>query len=112
MRTFGEDLIQSLGEALAHGQGKGPAILHSPPAIYPEELEKEKAEADKNGAGGPLSELAPVPPYSIAFRRTPGDPRGARLAIAVPVAQAVDDRTIRPVIAFAGVDEISELVMQ
>ena len=29
MSTFGEDLIQSLNEALAHRKGKGPAIVHA-----------------------------------------------------------------------------------
>ncbi len=30
MSTFGNDLIQSLGEALAHARGKGHAIVHAP----------------------------------------------------------------------------------
>ena len=30
MSTFGEDLIQSLSEALAHAQGEGPAVVHAP----------------------------------------------------------------------------------
>ena len=30
MSTFGEDLIQSLNEALAHSKGEGPAIVHAP----------------------------------------------------------------------------------
>ena len=30
MSTFGEDLIQSLNEALAHTKGDGPAIVHAP----------------------------------------------------------------------------------
>ena len=30
MSTFGEDLIQSLNEALAHAKGEGPAIVHVP----------------------------------------------------------------------------------
>ena len=30
MSTFGEDLIQSLNEALAHAKGEGPAIVHAP----------------------------------------------------------------------------------
>ena len=30
MSTFGEDLIQSLEEALAHARGEGPAIFHAP----------------------------------------------------------------------------------
>lgn len=29
MSTFGEDLIQSLGEALAHATGKGQAVVHA-----------------------------------------------------------------------------------
>ena len=30
MSTFGEDLIQSLNDALAHTKGEGPAIVHAP----------------------------------------------------------------------------------
>ena len=30
MSTFGDDLIQSLNEALVHAKGKGPAIVHAP----------------------------------------------------------------------------------
>ena len=30
MSTFGDDLIRSLGEALAHAKGHGPAIVHAP----------------------------------------------------------------------------------
>ena len=30
MSTFGEDLIQSLNEAIAHAKGEGPAIVHTP----------------------------------------------------------------------------------
>ncbi len=30
MSAFGEDLIQSLNEALAHAQGEGPAVIHAP----------------------------------------------------------------------------------
>ncbi len=29
MSTFGDDLIQSLNEALAHARGEGPAIVHA-----------------------------------------------------------------------------------
>ncbi|TDX66471.1 putative transcriptional regulator [Methylosinus sp. sav-2] len=29
MTAFGEDLIQSLGEALAHMKGEGPAVVHA-----------------------------------------------------------------------------------
>lgn len=28
MTTFGEDLIEAMGEALAHAKGTGPAITH------------------------------------------------------------------------------------
>ena len=30
MSRFGRDLVQSLGEALAHAKGIGPAIVHQP----------------------------------------------------------------------------------
>ena len=37
--AFGEDLIQSLNEALAHAKGEGPAIVHAP--ISPREVRLE-----------------------------------------------------------------------
>ena len=36
MSSFGEDLIQAMGEALAHAEGKGPAIFHAP--VDPREI--------------------------------------------------------------------------
>ena len=39
MSTFGEDLIQSLNEALAHTKGEGPAVIHAP--ITPREVRKQ-----------------------------------------------------------------------
>ena len=39
MSTFGEDLIQSLNESLAHAKGQGPAIVHSP--VTPREVRKQ-----------------------------------------------------------------------
>ena len=39
MSTFGEDLIQSLDEALAHAKGDGPAIMHAP--VTPREVRKQ-----------------------------------------------------------------------
>ncbi len=39
MSTFGEDLIQSLNEALDHAKGEGPAIVHTP--ISPREVRME-----------------------------------------------------------------------
>ena len=41
MTTFGEDLIQSLKEALAHTNGEGPAIVHAP--VTPREV-RERAK--------------------------------------------------------------------
>lgn len=38
MSTFGEDLIQSLNEALAHAKGEGPAVVHTP--VDPREVRK------------------------------------------------------------------------
>ncbi len=39
MSTFGEDLIQSLDEALAHAKGEGPAVIHAP--VTPREVRKQ-----------------------------------------------------------------------
>ena len=39
MSTFGDDLIQSLGEALAHARGEGPATVQAP--VAPREVRKE-----------------------------------------------------------------------
>jgi len=36
MSDFGDDLIEAMGQALAHAMGEGPAILHSP--IAPREV--------------------------------------------------------------------------
>ena len=36
MSDFGDDLIEAMGQALAHARGEGPAILHSP--IAPREV--------------------------------------------------------------------------
>ena len=38
MSNFGADLIQSLGEALAHAKGEGPAIVHVP--VDPREVRR------------------------------------------------------------------------
>ena len=37
--TFGDDLIQSLNEALAHARGDGPAIVHAP--VIPREVRRK-----------------------------------------------------------------------
>lgn len=39
MSTFGNDLIQSMNEALAYANGEGPGILHTPTA--PREIRKQ-----------------------------------------------------------------------
>ena len=39
MSTFGDDLIQSLNEALAHAKDEGPAIVHAP--VTPLEARKQ-----------------------------------------------------------------------
>ncbi len=39
MSTFGEELIQSLNEALAHARDEGPAIVHAP--VTPREVRKQ-----------------------------------------------------------------------
>ncbi|WOE73751.1 helix-turn-helix domain-containing protein [Alterisphingorhabdus coralli] len=39
MTELGDDLIQSLGEALAHAKGEGPALVHEP--IEPAKVRKQ-----------------------------------------------------------------------
>ena len=39
MNAFGDDLIQSLEEALAHAKGEGPAIVHAP--VAPREVREQ-----------------------------------------------------------------------
>ena len=39
MSTFGDDLIRSLEEALAHAKGEGPAILYPP--VTPREVRQQ-----------------------------------------------------------------------
>ena len=39
MSTFGEDLIQSLNEALAHAKGESPAIVHA--LVTPREVREQ-----------------------------------------------------------------------
>lgn len=39
MSTFGDDLIRSLEEAVAHARGKGPAVVHA--SVTPREVRKQ-----------------------------------------------------------------------
>ena len=39
MSTFGDDLIQSLNEALAHVKGEGSAVVH--PAVTPRQVRRQ-----------------------------------------------------------------------
>ena len=59
MSTFGEDLVQSLGEALAHAKGEGPAIVHTP--VAPREVRKR--------AGLTQSQMAPLMGMSLSGYR-------------------------------------------
>lgn len=47
MSTFGEDLIQSLSEALAHAEGKGSAVVHAP--VDPGEIRTRRADTSPDG---------------------------------------------------------------
>ena len=49
MSTFGEDLIQSLNEALAHAKGEGPAIVHTP--VTPREVQNGSSSANLTRSG-------------------------------------------------------------
>lgn len=59
MTVFGEDLIQSLGEALAHVKGEGPAVVHAP--VNPREVRKH--------AGLTQAEMAPLMGMSLSGYR-------------------------------------------
>ena len=51
MSKFGEELIQSLDEALAHAKGEGPAIVHAP--ITPREV-RERAKLTQTQMAVPM----------------------------------------------------------
>jgi putative transcriptional regulator len=59
MTAFGKDLIQSLGEALAHVKGEGPAIVHVP--LDPRAVRKH--------AGLTQAEMAPLMGMSLSGYR-------------------------------------------
>ena len=50
MTNFSDDLVRSLGEALEHAKGKGPAIVH--PAISPRTVREPPPHPNPNGASG------------------------------------------------------------
>ena len=51
MSTFGEDLIQSLNEALAHAKGEGSGIVHAPVARR-EVRKRDRAVGNRQTLGG------------------------------------------------------------
>jgi putative transcriptional regulator len=57
--TFGEDLIQAMGEALAHAKGEGPALLHRP--VDPREI--------RTRAGLTQAQMAPLMGMSLSGYR-------------------------------------------
>ncbi len=62
MSTFGEDLIQSLNEALAHAEGKGPAIVHAP--VTPREVRKQTKLTQAQ-----MAQMAPLVGMSLSGYR-------------------------------------------
>ena len=59
MTTFGNDLIQSLSEALAHVKGEGAAVLHTP--LIPREV--------REGAKLTQAQMAPLMGMSLSGYR-------------------------------------------
>ncbi len=59
MTTCGDDLIRSLGEAVAHAKGEGPAIVHSP--VTPREV-RERAHLTQ-------AQMAPLMGMSLSGYR-------------------------------------------
>ena len=72
MSTFGEDLMQSLSEALAHAKGEGPALVHAPMA--PREVRK-RAKLTQ-GSDGTLDGHEPVRLPQMGARHAPGERSG------------------------------------
>ena len=46
--TLGDDLVRSLGEALAHAKGAGPAIVHAP--VDPREIRRRASLTQSQSA--------------------------------------------------------------
>lgn len=64
MSTFGDELIQSLNEALAHAKGEGPAIVHAPVARrHPDPATGREPPGCARSAS-----KSPKPPTSTAAR--------------------------------------------
>lgn len=59
MSTFGDDLIRSLGEAVAHAKGEGSAIVHPP--VTPREV-RERAHLTQ-------AQMAPLMGMSLSGYR-------------------------------------------
>ena len=61
MSNFGEDLIQSLNEALVHAKGESPATVHAP--VDPREVRIHRLTA--SGTGCQASDMKARTPSSI-----------------------------------------------
>ena len=46
MSKLGDELIQSLKEALAHAQGDGPGVVHAPESPHSPDADDAQGEAD------------------------------------------------------------------
>lgn len=53
MKTFGNDLIRALEEALAHAKGTGPCILHAPVTPHDDHKPPKSKQACRPGAFEP-----------------------------------------------------------
>ena len=71
MSTFGEDLIQSLKESIAHAQGNGPAIVHSP--ITPHDSEESKTHAESIHPESPHMQILEDLAHAIDSASDAGD---------------------------------------
>ena len=65
MSTFGDDLVQSLREALAHVKGDGPAIVH--PAVPPREV--------REAINLTQAQMAPLVDMSLSLLEVGAGPR-------------------------------------
>ena len=93
MSTFGEDLNQSLNEALAHAKGEGPAVVHAP--VTPREVRKQAKLTQAQMAPLVGMSLSGYRKWEQGARRVSG-PAGALLRVIQKEPEAVRRALLSP----------------
>lgn len=82
MSTFGEDLIQSLSDALAHAKGEGPANVHAP--IAPRGVRKQAKLTQARGGSQESN------PTTVEAMKELDDGKGRRFGTAEELFRDLD----------------------